>query len=176
MKEFPIKGYEGYYTISENGDVYNVKKCRYLTNVSTGRYLVVLLYKKGKRKMHYVHRLVAEAFCFKEEGKDHVNHKDHNKNNNTYTNLEWVTPKENSIHHVNSSYYKPRKVTDLEIHKKRMLLNKKVKCLITNKIYDSIKSFSKERGISVAQSSMKLNNVCKNNLDAKLLDKNSEED
>lgn len=46
-------------------------------------------------KTHKVHRLVAEVFIPKIEGKNYINHKDFNTLNNTVDNLEWVTQKEN---------------------------------------------------------------------------------
>lgn len=49
----------------------------------------------------YIHRIVAETFLDKEEGKDYVNHLDGNKHNNNRYNLEWCTPKENFSHAMN---------------------------------------------------------------------------
>lgn len=45
-----------------------------------------------------VHRIVAELFLDKVDGKNYVNHKDLNKLNNDVSNLEWVTKSENSKH------------------------------------------------------------------------------
>lgn len=53
---------------------------------------------RGKRKMALVHRLVAQAFVPNPYDKPEVNHMDGNKQNNKYTNLEWVTAKENQDH------------------------------------------------------------------------------
>lgn len=48
---------------------------------------------------HYaVHRLVAQAFIDKPKGKEFINHKDGNPQNNVVSNLEWVTAKENTHH------------------------------------------------------------------------------
>lgn len=43
----------------------------------------------------YVHRLVACAFCEKEEGKDYVDHINCIRSDNRSTNLRWCTAKEN---------------------------------------------------------------------------------
>ena len=45
-----------------------------------------------------VHRLVAETFIPKVDGKPQVNHIDGNPQNNKVENLEWVTNAENTLH------------------------------------------------------------------------------
>ena len=61
-------------------------------------YLIVQVYgqrRTGDRKRELVHRLVAKAFVKGyAEGKE-VNHKDANRKNNHYSNLEWLTRIEN---------------------------------------------------------------------------------
>lgn len=70
--------------LSNNGYLrFNARKC----NVK---------YEKPKTMM--THKLVAENFLNKIEGKDYVNHKDGNKQNNRVDNLEWCTAQENTIH------------------------------------------------------------------------------
>lgn len=65
-----------------------------------------------------VHRLVAEAFVEKPKEWNKrwtVNHKDLNKENNHWSNLEWVTMSENQKHYNNSDNAIGRKVHPLEV-------------------------------------------------------------
>lgn len=52
----------------------------------------------GEIKQVKVHRLVALAFIPLVEGKNFINHIDENPENNHFSNLEWVTHKENVNH------------------------------------------------------------------------------
>jgi hypothetical protein len=54
--------------------------------------------REGKSTLLRVHRLVAETYVYNPENKLFVNHKDGDKLNNHYANLEWVTNKENVRH------------------------------------------------------------------------------
>ena len=55
---------------------------------------------KGRSKHFYVHRLVASLFCHNPNHEEftQVNHKDGDKSNNHYSNLEWVSPSSNIQH------------------------------------------------------------------------------
>lgn len=99
-----IEGFRSYY-ISESGKVrtkdYNHtgKGKLLVTFKNCYGYLAVNLMQDGQRRRQLVHRLVAMAFkkstWFPMAT---VNHMDLNKENNHYSNLEWVTVAENLKH------------------------------------------------------------------------------
>ena len=62
--------------------------------------MTVKLHKDGQAIPQYIHRLVAQHFIPKVEGKTEVNHIDGDKSNNRVENLEWVTSSENKIHAI----------------------------------------------------------------------------
>lgn len=96
-----IVGFDGKYQISSLGNVRNIKTMKQLKSSKTqSGYCDVKLYDRNQRKnVHFrVHRLVATAFIDNPECKRTVNHIDGDKNNNTVSNLEWATHKENLRH------------------------------------------------------------------------------
>jgi hypothetical protein len=62
---------------------------------------MAILCQDGTRKTVKIHRLVANAFIDKFDGKNVVNHIDSNKSNNISSNLEWVSSLENNCHSRN---------------------------------------------------------------------------
>lgn len=105
-----IKGFEGYYQVSNKGNVKSligwsgnryVKREKILKpRITKKGYLEVdlIVKRKGIRKIAKIHRLVAEAFILNPFNKLQVNHIDGNKRNNVLENLEWCTNSENQIH------------------------------------------------------------------------------
>lgn len=105
-----IKGFEGLYQVSDQGRVYSIRTGKILVQQPRRHgYLAVFLYGTEKRangrygKPYSVHRLVAEAFCKREEGQTEVNHLNEVKDDNRAENLEWCTHKENSTHGTRGS-------------------------------------------------------------------------
>lgn len=105
-KWLPVKGYEGFYEVSNMGNVRSVdrrcngkrqgssKMCKgkvlnQITNYQG--YKRVNLSVNQNRKAFFVHRLVADAFVENPNKFRFVNHKDENKGNNKSENLEWCT-------------------------------------------------------------------------------------
>ena len=118
-----IKGYEGLYQISNYGNLksldrkvnvknnfYRISKGKIIKSTpQTNNYLRATLCKKNKKYDARIHRLVAEHFIKNPFNKPYINHKDFNKRNNYFNNLEWVAPKENDYHaFLNGKKYRLR--------------------------------------------------------------------
>jgi hypothetical protein len=99
-----IDGFEGYYKISNQGEVYSIRSKRLIKihNNMDGYPCINIYDKTSKRKLTYksVHRLVAMAFIPNPENYSDVNHKDGIKTNNKVNNLEWCTRKYNRNHAI----------------------------------------------------------------------------
>ena len=101
------------YSISNEGKVRNDKTKHILTfHLNSKGYYKICI--KGK---HYlIHRLVGIHFIPNLLNKPQINHKDMNKLNNHYSNLEWMTNIENSIHayaHNNRSKFNKEDIVDI---------------------------------------------------------------
>lgn len=94
-----IPEWEGLYKISNYGRCYSVKKnkIKALDKNNYG-YLRIQCYSETKRAKLFVHQLVAKLFVPGYKKGLVVNHKDGIKQNNVYTNLEWVTKSQNCKH------------------------------------------------------------------------------
>ena len=88
------------YRIGENGAIQRVQNNRFLTweITSLGYARVNLVDDDGNKKHYYVHRLVAKAFLNNPNNYKEVNHKDENKLNNHFSNLEWCTRQYNNTY------------------------------------------------------------------------------
>jgi hypothetical protein len=118
-----LKGYEGIYTIDEIGNIYTNKFSKFLTGTTDkDGYKKVMLYKDGKRKTFFVHRLVALNFIENKYQKPFVNHINGKKSDNRICNLEWVTASENTRHAWRTGLAEKTKQT-LLIARSKVILN-----------------------------------------------------
>ena len=86
------------YLISNLGRLKRNNKILKLNKNARG-YLYCNISTSGKITKVKIHRLVAKAFIDNLQNKETVNHIDGNKLNNHYSNLEWLTRKENIQHY-----------------------------------------------------------------------------
>lgn len=102
----PIKGFEGYYEVSNLGRIKSLPKTIYrivkavVTPIEVGEYIMhphaapyqmVTLRANGKSVIRSVHRIVAETFIPNPDNLPQVNHINEIKTDNRAENLEWCT-------------------------------------------------------------------------------------
>jgi len=99
----PIPGLRKY-AVSDRGRVWSfwgkgkLLRQRFLRPTGGRRYIAFALYENGTRRQHLAHRLVLEAFVGPCPPGHEGAHLDGSRDNNTPSNLAWVTPSENSRH------------------------------------------------------------------------------
>ena len=143
-----VVGYEGDYMVSSYGRVKTIKFGRNKIlgcGVDNRGYTHTTLFKGGKRETRNVHKLVATAFIPNPNNYPQVNHKDENKINNNVSNLEWCTVLYNNCYGT-----RLKRVSDKNkgegnpMYGKPSINRKKVKCVTTGEIFDSITEASKK--------------------------------
>ena len=130
------------FLISNDGLLYSLKTNKILKQHlnKQGYYVYAAsLGRRGKNKIIKIHRAV--AFMFVEGYKKGlvVNHKDGNSINNLYTNLEWVTQKENVLHAYRHDLCSNRTP---------------IKCEQTQEIFKSINDAKRWCGLSLTSKSL----------------------
>jgi hypothetical protein len=142
---YPVKGYEGFYEITKDGKVRSLYKhhqhYQMQQRIDRAGYLTVRLTKKDKGSTRTIHRLLALTFIPNPDKKRCVNHKDGNKLNNSLLNLEWCTHSENLKHAYDNGLIKKNK--GKHHHEAR-----KLQCLKTGQIFDTIKDAAKKAGVN----------------------------
>lgn len=156
-----IKGYEGYYQVSNMGrikslprKIYNSgilgKNKFYITKekILKGRldkkgYLRVVLCKNNKKKDYLIHRLTIEAFKKNVDNKPCINHIDGNKTNNKLDNLEWCTYSENLTHAYKMNLKK--RIRNIETYCIRLTKYNTFRVVIEGKEYGYFKTYKEAK-------------------------------
>ena len=142
-----VSGYEGLYQVSnlgnvkalerevlgKDGKIYHYKERILKSFYNDTGYLHVALHKNGKRKTCKVHRLVAQAFIPNPNNLPIINHRDENKSNNLYTNLEWCDHKYNTNYGTRTERWREH---NKDKHERQQ---KKVLNVTTGEIFNSLK-------------------------------------
>lgn len=109
-----IPGYEAYYAVDEDGNVFRTRTregkpvCRPVAKRIKKGYAVAHLCVEANRKDVPVHRAVWQAFNGPIPSGLQINHKNGVRNDNRLTNLEVVTVRENAIHKYEVNGYRSR--------------------------------------------------------------------
>lgn len=135
-----IRGYEGRYQVSNDGNVRNSRGQILKPNHKTPRYHTVRLYggSRSEYEDRLVHCLVAENFLDIPDDSYEVNHIDGNRYNNNVTNLEWVSHQENMQHAVRHDL--------VSTEKAKVAHRKSVKCS-NGKVYSSHQEAADDLGV-----------------------------
>lgn len=148
-----VLGFDVLYEVSNLGRVRTryskekgyTKEYRFVEPTDNGKGYMRFNWKlNGRSKTVYLHRLVAEYFIFNPEGLTEVNHKDENKSNNSADNLEWCT-------HLYNCEYGTRNIRTAALNSKKII------CVETGMIYDSVTDAAKRFGVCITSMSNCLN-------------------
>lgn len=94
------------YYVNQDGVIYNSKTKRYVKPIikafskNNTKRAFVGLYIDGKQTNLFVHRIIAELYLSNPENLPQVNHIDGNPLNNSISNLEWCSQRDNNIHAI----------------------------------------------------------------------------
>lgn len=95
----PIKGFEDYYSVSNHGQVFSIRRNKVLRpKIDRYGYKQVSLSVGGKAYHRPVHRLVAQVFIENPNNYPTVNHINEIKTDNRAINLEWLSIADNDNH------------------------------------------------------------------------------
>lgn len=91
----PIKGWEDLYEITNDGRIWSIRSHKYLVPKKDKDGYQMITLSNLKQRTYRIHRLVAETFIDNINDCKEVNHKDFNRTNNWFCNLEWVSQEQN---------------------------------------------------------------------------------
>ena len=99
------------YAVDKDGNVYSSKADRLLTQHTEQGYKRVAI-RSGREYKLKVHRIVAETYIPNPNKLPQVNHIDGDKTNNTVSNLEWVSAKDNMRHAYQTGLVSTKKANE----------------------------------------------------------------
>ena len=130
------------YIVTKDGLIYSISHNKYISQRDNAGYNYVTLYNNtGLSKDFSIHYLVATLYIANPNNFPMNNHKNHNRNNNSIENLEWVTYSDNMIH-----FGKKNGKSVIKLDKDNNVI----------KIYPTIKEASEKNGITPSN----ITNVC----------------
>jgi hypothetical protein len=152
----PISGYEDIYEISNWGRVKSLSRdIVYETGHSqrmhekvlklqkhTHDYKSIGLHDNKVQATFLVHRIVGEHFVDNPYNYQWINHKDGDKSNNYYKNLEWCTPSDNSKHAFKIGLRTNKKRSDSHFAKKAIHVETGVVYHCIKDAYDAYGKFN----------------------------------
>lgn len=95
----PVAGFEGYFSVSSEGLLFNHRRNRLQRADASGLYVRYTMAANGKRRRENAHVLVLEAFVGPSNGLWGL-HRNDIKSDNRVENLYWGTPQQNSIDRI----------------------------------------------------------------------------
>lgn len=152
----PVKDFEDLYWVSNKGRLWSIVSKQFIygtPNIRSG-YMMVTLYRNGRRIKKNMHRLVAEAFISNPHNYPLVRHLNDYPEDNYEDNLAWGTYKDNvrdCISNGNFRYFKPE---DIEAaNQKRRMTIKAVK-ISTGEVLEFRSQVDAARYLGISSSSI----------------------
>lgn len=128
----PIPDYEGLYEVSSWGNIKSLDRYKpsggggihlhkgiVLKINYSGDYPQICLCKDNKKKIFRIHIIVDKVYYDSVDFEYIVNHKDLNKKNNYYKNLERINNRENQSHYFKNNFNKTSKYTGVSYDKSK---------------------------------------------------------
>lgn len=116
----PVKGFEKYYEVSNQGKIRNMYGKTMKTHFNNRGYEMIDFTVNKVRTKKLVHRVVLEAFIDNIDDLPEVNHKDEDKSNNCLNNLEWCSRSHNKQHSMKTGTYNKIYETKNSLGKKHL--------------------------------------------------------